>query len=90
MRHHHRHQRNLLPSLLTSLGQVLDPKERPIRDLTPQQEEGKFLSGDPTAQSYVVRLPEDLECVDCSIRLVRQARSADSSCSCSCSCSCFL
>merc|ERR1719357_1468224 len=42
--------------------EVLDPKERRIRDLTPNQEGQRFITGDPTAQSYVVNLPEDLEC----------------------------
>jgi len=53
--------------------EVLDPKERPLRSLTPTQHGHNFLTGDPTAQHYVVSLPSDLQCVDCSIRLVRQA-----------------
>jgi len=53
--------------------EVLDPKDRSIRTLTPEQEGNKFITGDPTAQSYVVSLPGDLQCLDCSIRLVRQA-----------------
>jgi len=54
--------------------ELLDSKERPIRSLTPVDTEGnKYISNDPTAQSYVVSIPTDLECRDCSIRLVRQA-----------------
>jgi len=53
--------------------EVLDPKDRPIRTLTPEQDGDKFISGDPTAQHYEVALPADLKCIDCSIRLVRQA-----------------
>jgi len=53
--------------------ELLDPQERPIRDLTPDEgDDGKnFLSSDPTAQSHVVSLPAELECRDCSIRLLR-------------------
>jgi len=54
--------------------EVLDPKERPIRDLTPVLDAQPFVVGDATAQSFLVDLPADLECVDCSIRLVREAR----------------
>lgn len=54
--------------------EVLDPKDRPIRTLTPENAGDRYISGDPTAQSYVVSLPEDLECIDCSLRLVRQAK----------------
>lgn len=54
--------------------EVLDPKDRPIRDLTPVSKDGnKYITGDPTAQFYEVELPNDLTCIDCSIRLVRQA-----------------
>ena len=50
--------------------EVLDPKERPIRDLTPKTGEDEFLRGDPTALNYAAQLPADLECVNCTIRQV--------------------
>ena len=51
--------------------QVLNQKEKPILDLT--KSETGFVTGDPTALSYEVKLPKDFECRDCSIRLLRQA-----------------
>ncbi len=55
--------------------QVLDSREKPILDLTGQQKNSSsvFVEGDPTALSYLVQLPKDLECRDCTIRLIRQA-----------------
>ena len=42
---------NTLTSLITFVFvQVLDPKERPIRTLTPEKEGTSFIQGDPTAQ----------------------------------------
>lgn len=56
--------------------QVLDASEKPILDLTNGGQQNKssvFVEGDPTALSYLVQLPKDLECRDCTIRLIRQA-----------------
>ena len=42
---------NTLTRLITVVFvQVLDPKERPIRTLTPEKEGTSFIQGDPTAQ----------------------------------------
>ncbi|XP_045106315.1 uncharacterized protein LOC123501521, partial [Portunus trituberculatus] len=53
--------------------ELLDPRERRLADLTPTTATSKFLTGDATAQEYRVTLPAELECRDCSIRLIRQA-----------------
>jgi hypothetical protein len=57
---------------------VLDSREKPILDLTHAGQPNKtnssvFVEGDPTALSYLVQLPKNLECRDCTIRLIRQA-----------------
>lgn len=57
---------------------MLDSREKPILDLTHAGQPNKtnssvFVEGDPTALSYLVQLPKNLECRDCTIRLIRQA-----------------
>ena len=39
--------------------QVLDPKERPIRTLTPEKDDKPFIQGDPTAQVTSLLLATD-------------------------------
>lgn len=53
--------------------QVLDSREKPILDLTQGQNNSVFVDGDPTALAYSVTLPKELQCKDCTIRLIRQA-----------------
>jgi len=53
--------------------EVLDSKDRPLRTLTPKINEQDFIVGDPTTQSYQVSIPQDFNCPNCAIRLVRQA-----------------
>ncbi len=53
--------------------EVLDPQERPIRDLTPKTGDEPFLRGDPTALNYAAQLPADFECVNCTIRYAAQS-----------------
>ena len=53
--------------------ELLDPQERHLRDLTPKNNESDFVTGDSTATNFEVDIPDDLECKDCTIRLVRQA-----------------
>ncbi|KAK8741658.1 hypothetical protein OTU49_002323, partial [Cherax quadricarinatus] len=53
--------------------ELLDAQERPLTDLTPVTADSKFLSDDATAQSFRITLPTDLECIGCTIRLLRQA-----------------
>uniref|UniRef100_T1JI04 EGF-like domain-containing protein n=1 Tax=Strigamia maritima TaxID=126957 RepID=T1JI04_STRMM len=53
--------------------EVLDSKDRPLMDLTPIISGDKFLTLDPTTQNYGIRVPQNFECIDCTIRLLRQA-----------------
>lgn len=53
--------------------ELLDANEKHLLDLTPVDNSSKYVTGDTTAQSYRVEIPRDLECKDCTIRLVRQA-----------------
>jgi hypothetical protein len=53
--------------------EVLDPQERPIRDLTPKTGDEPFLRGDPTALNYAAQLPADFECVNCTIRYAQSS-----------------
>ncbi|XP_066143136.1 uncharacterized protein [Euwallacea fornicatus] len=53
--------------------QLLDELERPVLDLTPQVEGSEFVSDDATAQTYQVQLPSDFTCLNCTLRLLRQA-----------------
>ncbi len=55
--------------------EVLDPQERPIRDLTPKTGDEPFLRGDPTALNYAAQLPADFECVNCTIRYAQSTQS---------------
>ena len=43
--------------------QVLDPKERPIRTLTPEKDDKPFIQGDPTAQVKILQGVNDI-CFD--------------------------
>lgn len=51
--------------------EILDAQEKHHSYLTPEGE--NYVTGDTTAQSFQVSIPSDLECKDCTIRLVRQA-----------------
>ena len=56
--------------------ELLDSDGKFLRSLTSgTTDEGKaeWITGDTTAQYSQVRLPKDLECDDCTIRVVRQA-----------------
>jgi len=55
--------------------ELLDPSERHLLDLTPTGNDTKhnYVQGDATAQNFELEIPEDLECKDCTIRLLRQA-----------------
>ncbi|TRY75553.1 hypothetical protein TCAL_06383 [Tigriopus californicus] len=52
--------------------ELLNSNEEVIQALTPQSD-NEYVTGDTTAQSHLLEIPVDLECQDCSIRLVRQA-----------------
>ncbi|KAJ8678859.1 hypothetical protein QAD02_014646, partial [Eretmocerus hayati] len=54
--------------------QVLDPRNRPLIDLTPVINGNEFVDTDATAQRYTVELPTNFTCTDCTIRLLRQAK----------------
>ncbi|XP_030757105.1 uncharacterized protein LOC115882976 isoform X4 [Sitophilus oryzae] len=53
--------------------QLLDQLERPVLDLTPSVQGSEFISNDATAQTYAVELPPDFTCINCTLRLIRQA-----------------
>ncbi|XP_067212529.1 uncharacterized protein [Linepithema humile] len=59
--------------------QILDALDRPLIDLTPVTRTSEFVEDDATAQSYVVHLPQNFTCVDCTIRLLREAEEWGSS-----------
>ncbi|KAL1129682.1 hypothetical protein AAG570_012627 [Ranatra chinensis] len=54
--------------------QVLDKLLRPVLDLTPVTAQSEFVAVDSTAQQYMVQIPADFECQNCTIRLLREAK----------------
>ncbi|XP_044004188.1 uncharacterized protein LOC122849534 isoform X2 [Aphidius gifuensis] len=53
--------------------QILDALDRPLVDLTPVTQQSEFVSDDATAQYYPVELPQNFTCIDCTVRLLREA-----------------
>ena len=59
--------------------QLLDENGKFMRSLTTpsmrEEDDSKgWLTADPTAQAHTVKIPDDVRCEGCTIRLMRQAR----------------